>query len=126
MGFTKRKANSKSKLLPNNFEEIKEQFLIDVETVIDMEEEPPSLVLNWDHTAIKIVLYSQWIMEKKGTKRVEIASIDDKHQIIAIFACTMLGKFLPMQLIHKGTTLKCLLKHVTFPSDWHVTYTENH
>ena len=128
MGFTKRKANSKSKVLPENFDEIKEQFLIDVRSVIEMEDVPPSLVLNWDHTAMKIVPSSNWTMEKKGTKRVEIAAIDDKRQITALFACTMSGNFLPMQLIYKGTTTKCLpkLKDEGFPSDWHITYTTNH
>ena len=126
MGFTKRRASSKSKMTPDNFTEIKEQFLIDVETVIDMEEVPPSLVINWDHIAMKIVPSSQWTMEKRGTKRVEIAGIDDKRQITAIFACTMSGNFLPMQLIYKGTTRKCLPKHVDFSSDWDVTFTSNH
>ena len=84
MGFTKRRANSKSKILPHNFEEIKEQFLTDVQSVIYMEEVPPSLVLNWDHTAMKIVPSSQWTMEKKGIKRVEIAAVDDKRQITAV------------------------------------------
>ena len=65
-------------------------------------------------------------MEKKGTKRVEIAGNDDKHQITAVFVCIMSGKFLLMQLIYKGIVPKCLPKHVTFPSDWHVTYTGNH
>ena len=68
MGFTKRRANSKSKILPNNFEEIKEQFLTDVQSVIDMEEVPPSLILNWEHTAMKIVPFTQWTMEKKGQR----------------------------------------------------------
>ena len=126
MGFTKRRANSKSKILPDDFEEIKEEFLTDVQSVIDMEEVPPSLVFNWDHTAIKIVPSSQWTMEKKRTKRVEIAAVDDKRQITAVFACSMSGKFLPMQLIYKGTTKRCLPKDVKFPSDWHVTHTENH
>ena len=31
-----------------------------------------------------------------------------------------------MQLIYKGTTRKCLQKHVDFPSDWDVTFTANH
>ena len=110
----------------DNFREIKEQFLIDVEAVIDMEEVPPSLVVNLDHTALKIIPSSQWTIEKRGTKRVEIAGIEDKRQITAVFACTMSGKFLPMQLIYKGTTRKCLPKHVEFPSDWDVTNTSNH
>ena len=126
MGYTKRRACSKSKVSPDSFTEIKEQFLIDVEAVIDMKEVPPSLVVNWDHTVMKIIPSSQWTMEKRGTKRVEIAGVEDKRQITAAFACTMSGKFLPMQLIYKGTTCKCLPKHVEFPSDWDVTYTSNH
>jgi len=126
MGFTKRRACSKSKVSPENFSEIKEQFLIDVEAVIDFEEVPPSLVINWDHTAMKIVPYSQWTMEKKGTKRVEIAGNEDKREITAVFTCTMSGKFLPMRLIYKDTTRKCLPKGVDLPSDWDVTFTSNH
>ena len=42
MGFTKRRANGKSKIQPDDFEEIKEEFLTDVQSVIDMEEVPPS------------------------------------------------------------------------------------
>ena len=66
MGFTKRRACSKSKISPENFSEIKEQFLIDVEAVVDFEEVPPSLVINWDHEAMKIVPSSQWTMEKSS------------------------------------------------------------
>jgi len=93
-----------------------------------MEDVPPSMVINWDHTAMKIIPSTNWTMEKKGTKRVELAGIDDKRQITAVFACAMPGKFLPMQLIYKGTTTKCLpkLKGKGFPSDWHITYTANH
>ena len=68
-----------------------------MQAVIHMEEVPPSLVLNWDHTAMKIVPSSQWTMEKRGTKRVEIGAVDDKRQITAVFACSMSGKFLLMQ-----------------------------
>ena len=45
ISFTKRRANSKSKILPDDFEEIKEHSLTDVQSVIEMEEVPPSLVL---------------------------------------------------------------------------------
>ena len=68
MGFTIRKANSKSKLLPENFDEIRDRFLTDVRSVIEMEDVPPSMVINWDHTAMKIVPSTNWTMEKKGTK----------------------------------------------------------
>ena len=37
MGYTTRKANSKCKILPDNFEEIKSNFLADVRAVVEME-----------------------------------------------------------------------------------------
>jgi len=66
MGFTKRRANSKCKVLPEKFEEIRLQYLADIHSVVEMEDVPPSLVINWDHTATKIVPSSQWTMEKRG------------------------------------------------------------
>ena len=42
-----------------------------------MEEVPPELIINWDHTGISIVPGSAWTMEVKGSKRVEIVGISD-------------------------------------------------
>lgn len=54
---------------------IKKQYLIDIKSVVTMEEIPCELILNWDQTAIKIFPSSQWTMEKKkGTKCIEIGS----------------------------------------------------
>ena len=64
-------------------------------------------------------------MKRKGTNRVGISGMDNKRQIMALFACTMAGHFLPIQLIYCGKTPKCLPK-VTFPSQWYITYTPNH
>ena len=125
MGFTKRRANSKAKVTPANFEEIKKTYIIEIKSVVAIEEIPPQLVINWDHTAIKIVPSSSWTMEKKGVKRIEIVAIDDKRQITAVLACTLDGTFLPIQLIFQGKTEKCH-PHVPFPSDWHITHTDNH
>ena len=126
MNFTKRRANSKSKVLPSNFSEIKEQFLLDVKAIVVMEEIPKELLINWDQTAMKIVPTSAWTMEKRGTKRVEIAAADDKRQITALFTCTAAGKFLPIQLIYEGSTNRCFPKNVTFPEGWNITCSPNH
>lgn len=64
-------------------------------------------------------------MHKQGAQRVEIAGVDHKQQLTAVFAGTACGDFLPPQIIYKGKTIKCLPK-VDFPVDWHVTYTHNH
>jgi hypothetical protein len=61
-------------------------------------------------------------MEKKGAKRVEIAGVDDKRQITAVFAATAVGDdFHPMQ---QGKTA-ANLPAFNFPDDWSVMYTLN-
>ena len=126
MQFTKRRANSKSKVLPSNFDDIKEQFLLDIRSVVVMEDIPKQLLINWDQTAMKIVPSSSWTMEKRGTKRVEIAAIDDKRQITALLTCTAAGNFLPIQLVYEGTTKRCFPNNVAFPQGWNITCSSNH
>jgi len=56
---------------------------------------------------------------------VNLAGKGDKRQITACFAGSMAGDFLPPQLVYGGKTLRCL-PWVTFPSDWHMTYSPTH
>jgi len=41
-------------------------------------------------------------MEPKGSKRVELAGLNDKCQIMAVFCASLAGEFLPVQLIYQG------------------------
>uniref|UniRef100_A0A1X7SFZ8 DDE-1 domain-containing protein n=1 Tax=Amphimedon queenslandica TaxID=400682 RepID=A0A1X7SFZ8_AMPQE len=91
-----------------------------------MEDIPSSLIINWDQTAVQVVPSCSWTMEKKGTKRIEVAAIDDKRQITAVFGCTLSGNFLPIQLIYQGKTTKCLPNNIDFPRDWQISFTDNH
>ena len=90
-----------------------------------MEQIPPELILNWDQTGIKIVPCSTWTMDKSGSKRVEMIGVYDTRQITAVFCGTLLGDFLPVQLIYKGKTPRCH-PHFTFPAGWHVTHSPKH
>ena len=126
MGFSKRRATSTSKVTPTDLEELKKNYIIDIYSIVKMEDIHDSLIINWDQTGMKIVPTASWTMEKKGTKRVEIAATDDKRQITGIFGCSMAGDFLPIQLIYKGTTPRCLPKIFDFPKDWDLTYSANH
>ena len=116
MSYVKRKGCSVKKLQVHDFEHIKQQFLIDIRAVVTLEEIPKDLILNWDHTGLKIVPTSSWTMEEKGRKHVEIVVLDDKRQITAVACGTLDGNFLPMQLIYQGTTSACLPK-IAFPKD---------
>ena len=119
MGLGKRPASTKAKVSLPDFDRFKVQFPFDVKAVIEIEEIPCELIINWDQTGINYVPVSSWTMG------VEIAGIDNKRQITAVFGGTMTGDFLPPQLIYQGNTSKCL-PSVDFPSDWHITFTENH
>ena len=55
-------------------------------------------------------LFSDWTFEEKGTKRIEIAGLDDKRQITVLLSCSMKGKLLPTQVIYGGKTPACLAK----------------
>jgi len=90
-----------------------------------MEEIPPELIMNWDQTGIKIVPCSTWTMERQGSKRIEMIGVSDKHQITAVFYGTLLGDFLPVQLVYKGKTPRCH-PHFEFPPGWHITHSPKH
>ena len=79
MGFVKRKANTKAKICPDGLQELKSNFLSDIAAVVQLEEVPPSLVINWDHTGLKYVPLSLWTMAKEGSKKVPIAGLEDDH-----------------------------------------------
>ena len=46
MGFVKRRATTKSKVLVSDFDDVKKQFLFDIKAVTEMEEIPNDLIIN--------------------------------------------------------------------------------
>ena len=125
MQFVRRKgATAKSKSSGEHFDRLKAEFLQEIQSIVSMEDIPAKLVLNWDQTGIKIVPSSSWTMEKCGL-RVEIVGADDKRKITAVFCGTMLGDFLPLQLIYKGKTDRCHPKF-QFPDNWDITHAPRH
>jgi len=115
MGLAKRRASTKAKIDVENFEEIKKGFLLDVRNVMEMDEIPLDLVINFDQTAVHYVLVDNCTIAKEGSKHVEIIGKDDKRQITVVLGGTMSGDFLPVQLVYKGTTNRCL-PSFKFPS----------
>ena len=45
---------------------MKSQFLFDMKTIVEMEEIPHDLVINWDQTGIHYIPVSSRTTEKKG------------------------------------------------------------
>ena len=126
MNYTRRRATTKATTFdPSTFRAMKEQFLQEIIDVVNMEEIPGELILNWDQTGLNLIPAPTWTMEKRGTKRVRIKGVDDKRQITGVFCCNLFGEFLPVQLIYGGRTNRCH-PPFAFPGDWHITHSPNH
>ena len=125
MGCVKRRSSTKAKVMPQNFDEVKLNFLQDVENIIAMDKIPTDMIINWDQTSMNYVPVTSWTMESEGSKKVEIVAKDNKRQITAVLVGSLKGDFLPLQIIYEGKTSRCL-PTVKFPPDWHATFSENH
>ena len=85
---------------------IRKFCLADIAAVVVFNEIPDELILNWDQTALHLVPTGQWTMHQAGRKVIPITHCGDKHQITAVFAASMVGEYLPIQLIYKGKTVQ--------------------
>ena len=94
MKFVRQKATtSNSKYSPADFEDVKKRFLDEICQVVEMEEIPPELMLNWDQTGINLVPASGWMTEQQGSRRVQINGVNDKRQITAMLCGSLVGDF---------------------------------
>ena len=64
-------------------------------------------------------------MDRQGSKHVEIAGVNDKRLITAVFCGSLTGDFLPVQVIYQGKITRCH-PHFQFPPGWHVTHSPRH
>ena len=83
------------------------------------------LILNWDQTRLDLVPASNWTLERKGAKRVQIKGFKDKRMITEVFRCSPVGETLPFQVIYGGKTNRCHSPQ-ELPRDWSVTHTAKH
>ena len=126
MNFVNRKATTaKSKFNPAEFSKLKDDFLSELQAIVELEEIPCELILNWDQMGIYLVLSSLWTMDKKGSKRVEIVGTNDKRMITAVLCGSLTGDFLPVQLVYKGKTNRCHPRF-KFLLDWNITHSPRH
>ena len=89
-------SNHKTQVTVSNFEQLKQEFLMNIKAVVTFEEIPDDLIINWDQTSIKYIPVSAWTMAEHKSKRVEVSGIEDKRQITAAFAASLFGSFLPV------------------------------
>ena len=58
MNYVRRHGCLTAKMAVENFVQIRAQFLFDIQSLVEIEEIPSSLIINWDQTAIKYVQMS--------------------------------------------------------------------
>ena len=80
MDFVKCRATTKHVSNLHNFDCVRDQYLLDIKAVEQLEELPDSLIINWDQTGVNYVPVSEWTMSKEGSKRVEVAGLKDKYR----------------------------------------------
>ena len=59
MNYVKRRATTKHKVTVGNFEQVKQEFLMNIKAAATFEEVPNDLIINWDQTGIKYVPVSE-------------------------------------------------------------------
>ena len=104
MGYVKRNGSNAGKITVARFQEVQDEFLADIKAEVLMNDVHPQLIFNWDQTAIQLVPTGQWTMHRSKEKAIPIANSEDKRQITAVLAVTMMGDYLPPQLVYKGKT----------------------
>ena len=82
-------------------------------------------MINSDQTPSKYVQVGRFTMVPKGAKKVGVAGIADKRNIMLTLTVTMDGKALPFQAIYKGKTKQSLPK-VTFTTGFSLSANTKH
>ena len=104
MGFVKRKATTQAKhqVTPYQFREIQQTFLKQISVMVQVHCIPRESVINWNQTPISVAPTTLWSMAEKGSKRIEVAALNDKRQVTATLPVTMSGMYLPVQILYQG------------------------
>ena len=79
-------------------------FQHQIVSIVEDDEMPESLILNFNQIPLKYAPVSNSPLAKKGSKHIPIMGGAFKESITATCGITYSGKFLLMQLIYKGKT----------------------
>jgi hypothetical protein len=125
LNSSKRKGAKAAKKLPDNFSEVKSDFLARITETVTEHDIPAQLIASLDETGVRIMPVSNWTLAAKGSKSVSVVGIDDKRKLTVLLACTPCGELLPPQILYQGTTERCHARH-QFPKDWDVWHSSSH
>ena len=108
------------------WEEISTQNLHDISSLTKSHEIPDELILNLGQSSSKFVAASKVTMAEKRSKHVSIAGETDKRCITLTVTESMSGQLLPLQVIYKGKTERCLPPKARDDKKCRFSYNEKH
>ena len=126
LGFVMRKATtSKQPVSPSFIHEVGFTFYSAIQRNINAYLIPPDLIINIDEAPLRLYLTPTHTLTKKGEASVLVTNSSDYRQITSTFGISMVGEFLPIQLIYQVKTNKCHPNY-NFPNGFHITHMPNH
>ena len=108
------------------WEEISTQYLHEISSLTKTNEIPDELILNLDQTSSKFLAASKVTMAEKRSKYVPIAGGTDKRCITLTETESISGQLLPLQVIFKGKTERCLPPKARDDKRFLFPYNEEH
>jgi hypothetical protein len=115
MNFVRRKGTKATRKLPEDFENIRINFVERVKTAVHSNTVSLELFVNFDQTNAKYVPTSEWTMEEEGTRQIDILGLEDKREMTVLLECSASGTLLPPQLLYAGKTEQCHPQGIKFP-----------
>ena len=126
MSFARRMHTTDKPEIPDQaVKEVKLFSQHQIVSIVEDDEIPESLIMNFDQTPLKYAPVSNSTLAKKGSKYTPITGGVFKVLITAAFGITYSGKFLPMQLIYKRKTQRSFPR-VNFPSSFSFSANSKH
>ena len=111
MQWTFRRATGSSTALSEDWQEQRDVFIQRVCAVYLCEVNCPDLVVNADHTGMRMLPNGRFTYDKCGTQHVKIVGRDDKRQVMVVVGSTFGGMMLPFQVSSSTqATFQTLLK----------------
>ena len=81
MNFVRRKATTAAKIEPLHFDEMKEQYRLDIKAMVVIVKYSSELVFKWIMLGLILSQGQNGPWSRRNLKRVELAGLNDKYQI---------------------------------------------
>ena len=115
MKFVKRQGSTqaKVKLSDADITKLRKSYLLQIKGMVDAHKISSQLVINWDQAGVKLVPLSNWTLEQ-GAERVEIAGLNDEHQVTATLVGTLHYKSCTKERPRDAILPRCSLMVLTY------------